>query len=398
MATCGTVRMIPGPQGASGTNGTNGTDGVDAYTTLTAAFIMPAEGAAATATVADNSFISPGQVLYLQTCGYLQAGALTGTTQIALTNLENTATSAYTGNVAAGTVIANGSKLSIGGLQGPGGAGAAGQLLAANNLSDLANFPTSRANLGVAIGTNVQAWDADLDALAGVAATGLLARTGAGTASARTITGTAAQISVANGDGVAGDPTLSLDAGVYRAGGTDVAVADGGTGASTAVVARTNLGLTNVVIGVGYWEHQEGSGTAGGTFTFGAWRTRLLNTEVYDTGIGTLAASQVNLAAGTYRMRGWGAAYAVDNHQVRIQNITAGTTIGYGSTVRAGAAIPTEVQNMSIVEARVVLAAPSAIELQHQAATTRVTDGWGRASTFGNQEIYAGLLIEMESG
>jgi hypothetical protein len=36
-------------------------------------------------------------------------------------------------------------------------------LAKANNLSDLANTSTARTNLGVAIGTNVQAWDADLD-------------------------------------------------------------------------------------------------------------------------------------------------------------------------------------------------------------------------------------------
>jgi hypothetical protein len=38
-----------------------------------------------------------------------------------------------------------------------------GALLATSNLSDLNNTATARTNLGVAIGTNVQAWDADLD-------------------------------------------------------------------------------------------------------------------------------------------------------------------------------------------------------------------------------------------
>jgi hypothetical protein len=39
-----------------------------------------------------------------------------------------------------------------------------GGLLAANNLSDVANAGTSRSNLGLAIGTNVLAYDANLQA------------------------------------------------------------------------------------------------------------------------------------------------------------------------------------------------------------------------------------------
>lgn len=39
----------------------------------------------------------------------------------------------------------------------------AGYLASANNLSDVANASTARTNLGLSIGTNVQAWDADLD-------------------------------------------------------------------------------------------------------------------------------------------------------------------------------------------------------------------------------------------
>jgi len=48
---------------------------------------------------------------------------------------------------------------------------ATGDLLAANNLSDLTNAATARTNLGLAIGTNVQAYDAGLLSIAGLTTT-----------------------------------------------------------------------------------------------------------------------------------------------------------------------------------------------------------------------------------
>ncbi len=67
----------------------------------------------------------------------------------------------------------------------------------------------ARTNLGLGIGTDVQAHDTDLDAIAAVNTNGLVARTGAGTAASRTVlAGTG--ISVTNGDGSAGDPSINL--------------------------------------------------------------------------------------------------------------------------------------------------------------------------------------------
>lgn len=219
MASCSNVvQLIAGPQGQPGTNGTNGTDGVSSFTLLTLPFTMPAEGANATATVEDTSWIASGEVLYLQSVGYLEAQTITNATQVVLKNLEDTATLAYTDNVAPGTVAALGNKLSVGGLQGPAGAsglplttrgdlvvrdattnvrlpvGAANTVLGsdgtdpgwtqvdltaavtgilpvANGGTASANAAAARTALGLAIGTDVQAYNALLAALATLAPT-----------------------------------------------------------------------------------------------------------------------------------------------------------------------------------------------------------------------------------
>lgn len=95
--------------------------------------------------------------------------------------------------------------------------------------------------------TNVTA-DSDLNAIASNATNGLYARTGDGTVSARTITGTTNLIDVTNGDGVAGNPTITVGADVAVVSDT-LAVFAATTSAQLAGVISDETGSGALVFG-----------------------------------------------------------------------------------------------------------------------------------------------------
>ncbi len=164
---------------------------------------------------------------------------------------------------------------------------------------------TARSNLGVAIGTDVQAYDAGLQSIAGLTtvADRMLYTTGADTYAVTPVT-TFGRSMLGAEDGSDILATLSLgtmseqDADdVLISGGSitgiaDLAVADGGTGASNATDARLNLGLGSMA-----------TQDSGGVNITGGSIASITDIAVADGGTGASTASgartNLGLAIGT---------------------------------------------------------------------------------------------------
>ena len=140
---------------------------------------------------------------------------------------------------------------------------------------------------------------------------------------------------------------------------------------------------------------QKTSGTDGGTFTSGAWRTRDLNTEVTDVdNIVSISSNQFTLQAGTYLIKARATGYDCDRHQLRIRNITDASTVRFGISNFVNQTY--NVFSTAVVVGRTTISGAKVFELQHQAQSTKTTFGLGVASNF-TTEVFAEVEIYKEA-
>tara|TARA_R100001509_G_C4802847_1_gene193695 strand:- start:59 stop:706 length:648 start_codon:yes stop_codon:yes gene_type:complete len=137
------------------------------------------------------------------------------------------------------------------------------------------------------------------------------------------------------------------------------------------------------------------SGTSGGTFTTGGWRTRDLNNEIADAdGIVSISNNQFTLQAGTYLINARSAAYKVGNSVLKLYNVTDSTDVAFGNT---GYSPSSEaVQFLLTLTTRLTISGAKVFELQMAGYTTENTYGMGVNHSFGS-EIYTTIEIYKEN-
>ena len=144
---------------------------------------------------------------------------------------------------------------------------------------------------------------------------------------------------------------------------------------------------------------RKSSGSHGGSFSSGDWRTRELNTEAFDPdGIVTLSSNQFTLQAGSYFINAMAPAQSVVNHQLRLRNITDSNNalFGFSAYASQSSGNATDDNDYAFLKGRITLSGAKTFELQHRCNTTRNGAGFGQPTGYA-EETYASVEIYKEN-
>jgi len=140
------------------------------------------------------------------------------------------------------------------------------------------------------------------------------------------------------------------------------------------------------------WD-EESTGTNGGTFQSGEWRTRTLNKISGNRGKVSLLNNQFTLQPGVYEIYAQVPGNKVQIHQARLYNVIDAIPEKYGSSAFSNTGV-NGISTNSEIRHVLYLNKAKTFEIQHQGSVTRPNDGFGIASGFaGNNEVYTHVQI-----
>jgi hypothetical protein len=175
----------------------------------------------------------------------------------------------------------------------------------------------------------------------------------------------------------------------------DGSIVNADINASAAIASTKISGSLGIFDSYAVIADVKSSGTAGGTFSTGNWRTRDLNTEIVDTdGIVSISSNQFTLQAGSYLINAISSAYKISNTVLKLYNITDSSDTAFGMT----GYIPNTENNQTNIHltTRFTISGAKVFELQQAGAGSENTYGMGVNHSFGS-EIYTIIEIYKEN-
>lgn len=246
-----------------------------------------------------------------------------------------------------------------------------------------------------------QPYDADLKALADLATTGIIVRTGSGTAATRSIAVSGTGLSVSNADGVSGNPTVTSNATSSNTVSTLVARDSSGNFSAGTITATLTGNVTGNVTGnltgnvTGDVSGNAGTVTNGvyttGTYSNPSWITALaaskLTGQVAVANGGTGAATLTGVVYGN----GTSAMTAATGSQIAsaigastVTNATNATNVVTGGTIASDVTATTQsagtnnttVATTAFIAAAIAAALPSGVITMWSGSVASIPSGW----------------------
>lgn len=142
-----------------------------------------------------------------------------------------------------------------------------------------------------------------------------------------------------------------------------------------------------------FFKDEKANAVNGGTFTAKSWQVRTLNQTSGNMSGVSLSNNQFTLPAGKYMIDVSAPAYNVNDHQIKLYNVSDSITSIVGNVAYANYSDAMPGSSSATLAGYIFISSSKTFEIQHYCSSTQDTDGFGRAVGFGEMEVYTNVRI-----